>query len=177
MTTPRVSLVFHPHFSRGEIIIRPTDFAAQKLKLLVEGTLGTNKKIYFVHERIGTFPIDHNTVELFERYLKNRKFMKLLTGIYEKERKQTIADFSKADFGETSNELNPTLSPEYEVVLSTNRLNPGTIVNLLNEFPYEAVIKTTAEYVHFKRANLFMYEDSCSPHDEVRISRAKRKLF
>ena len=136
-----LSLILHNHSGHIFKAKKPSPFAAEHMKPIVDCAIAEGKTVHVVHDRILVFePLEKNP-RLLEEILggtKTRREFKAMVGAWTRHMK---SQFSALDNGTESQRLNRETSPEVALIIETNRKHPGTIRNHFNYTPFEAVVE------------------------------------
>ncbi|MBD3210749.1 hypothetical protein GF318_05190 [Candidatus Micrarchaeota archaeon] len=148
---PNCTFLFYRHSHVDMVREKPTGFAAKRLKPLIERSVN-GSPLHVVHDRVPSIPLFDGVAESFENLLKIRKFVRDMKGFERDWRNRTKGELSAADRGEETPFLDHRMFPEFLAILEANRKRPGSVVNHLGFYPFEAAVEKTRSKIHISRA-------------------------
>jgi len=147
----KCTVIIHRHSGVQGLKFKPSHFAANRLKPLIEKKMAVDGRLHVIHDRIHSIKVDGLTSK-FEEALgkaKNMREWKKIEKAWMREAKQMI---SSADRGEESVHLNCGLYPEAALIIGANRQRARTVVNHLNFYPFDSVVEYTRHKIHLSKA-------------------------
>ncbi len=146
---PTCTVILHRHSGLSRVC-RPSEFAAQALKPMLEGKMTNGNALHILHDRIPCHPMNDEIKKDFEAMLKNRKLIRVWKKFDREWKEDAKRALKKADQGEDSAMLTRDFCPDAKLILETNKQRPGTIINHVGFYPFEAAIEYTRCSIHTK---------------------------
>lgn len=139
---PDCTIILHRHSGLSRLC-RPTSFAADQIKPMLEGRMTNGNALHILHDRIPSHPMNAELKDNFEENIKTKRVIRIWKELDRRWKEGAKKAISKADKGEDNILLTRDFCPDAELILETNRERPGTIRNHLSFYPFEAAVEFT----------------------------------